>query len=423
MHARVWGALCLLAAFGGRADGQPTYAKEIARITQAKCQRCHRPNDIAPFALTTYEEAQTWAADIKRVVEGRIMPPWKPSPGSAPLRDDFSLTDEERAAIVSWVDAGAPLGDAAELPEALPANESPWQLGEPDVVLSMPEYTPPRAKDTYRCFSIPTDFETARYASAVQALPGDRGSVHHVLLFLDPAGQSARLDGQDGEPGYSCFGGPEIQLTIDGGLGGWAPGMRMEHLADGIGLRIPARTRIVMQVHYHPNGRIRPDRTQIGLYLRAAERVKQRLIYLPVLNTRFEIPPGAENYEVEATFPILPFLTGKAINVAPHMHLLGRRVQVEIRDFFGKKTPLIQIDDWDFNWQNVYTFAEPIRMPAGSTVRVTCGFDNSENNPRNPNHPLQAVRWGEGTEDEMCIGFVGMVFDFDNLLPFSTPRR
>jgi hypothetical protein len=199
--------------------------------------------------------------------------------------------------------------------------------------------------------------------------------------------------------------------------------MRMQHLPEGVGLRIPAKTRIIMQVHYHPNGRIRPDRTQIGLYLRPAEQVKQRLIYLPVLNTRFEIPPGAENHQVEATFPILPFLSGKAMNVAPHMHLLGRKVSVEVRDLLGNTTPLIRIDNWDFNWQNVYTFAEPVRLPVGSTIRVTCTFDNSENNPRNPNSPLQAVRWGEGTEDEMCIGFVGTVFDLDNLLPFNNQLR
>jgi hypothetical protein len=420
---KFWGAVCLMIALGERAAAQPTYAKEVSRIFQAKCQQCHRPNDIAPFSLLTFQDAQTWAADIKRVVAGRIMPPWKPAAGSPAFRDDFSLSEEERDLIVRWADAGAPFGEAIDLPEPLPASETVWELGEPDLVLSMPEYTPPRVKDTYRCFSIPTEFEETRFVSAVQPLPGDRGSVHHILLFSDPLGQSARLDGRDGEPGYPCFGGPEIQLTVDGGIGGWAPGMRTRHLPEGVGIRIPARSRIVMQVHYHPSGRIQPDQTRIGLYFRPNEEVKQRLVYLPVLNNHFEIPPGADNHEVQAWFPILPFLTGKAINVAPHMHLLGRKVRMEIQELNGTRRPLIAIDDWDFNWQNVYSFVEPVRLPVASAIRLTCTFDNSEKNPRNPNNPLKPVRWGEGTEDEMCLGFVGMVFDVENLLLFNGPRR
>jgi hypothetical protein len=417
--------LCFALVSLGRAGAQPTYAREVSRIVQGKCQQCHRPNDIAPFSLLTYEDAQTWVEDIKRVVRDRIMPPWKPAPESAEFRDNFNLSDEERDLILRWADAGAPLGDAADLPPAAPVSDSPWELGLPDLVLSMPEYTPPRAKDTYRCFSIPTGQEAVKFLSAVQPLPGDRGSVHHILLFADPAGESAKLDGRDGDPGYPCFGGPEIPLSIDGGIGGWAPGMRTRHLPDGVGIRLPARSRIVMQVHYHPNGRIRPDRpdrTQIGLYFRPNEQVKQRLVYVPVVNTTFEIPPGAETHQVQASFPILPFLVGKAINVAPHMHLLGKRVQMEIQELDGTRRPLVTINDWDFNWQNVYTFVEPIRVPAASTIRLSCTFDNSEKNPRNPNNPLKAVRWGEGTEDEMCLGFVGMVFDLENLLPFNVRR-
>ena len=287
-----------------------TYTREVSRIIQKKCQQCHRPNDIAPFALMSFDDAATYAQDIKRVVTERKMPPWKPSAeGSAPFRDNFGLTDEERRALLSWVDAGAPKGDDADLPEAVPANTSPWELGEPDLVLTMPEYTPPRAADTYRCFVLPTGLDETRFVSASQALPGDKRQVHHVLLYIDQSGESAKLDGKDGQPGYSCFGGPGIEFTIGSLLGGWAPGARSRHLPDGIGQVLPGKSRIVMQVHYHPGGRTAPDQTRVGLWYRAADKVERRLVNLQLVNQNFVLPPGESNTEVKASQLVFPFVT------------------------------------------------------------------------------------------------------------------
>jgi hypothetical protein len=408
------------------AHGQPTYTQEVSRIMQAKCQLCHRPDDVAPFSLMSYSDASTWAADIKRVVTERKMPPWKPVPGHGDFRDNFGLTEDERITIVQWVDAGAPEGDPAFLPEPRPETGE-WHLGEPDHVVQMPEqYMVPRRKDTYRCFVIPTGLNEDKFLSAAQVFPGNRQVVHHVILFLDTTGQAEKLDENDPDPGYECFGGPGIDigaggltsiLDLSAGLGGWVPGMRTQHLPDGVGLFLPQRAKIVMQVHYYPAGRPGPDQTKVGLYYSKAP-VERRMRYIPIVNTTFAIPPGAPDHEVRAALPVPPLLDAHLIQIVPHMHLLGRKISV-LAERRGIETSLVRIDDWDFNWQGFYTYTQPVALPSLTTVRLTCKFDNSTENPRNPHNPLTTVRWGEGTEDEMCLVFLGVTFDRENLLPFS----
>ena len=422
-------AAILIAMLGlsSAAFSQPTYTREVSRIIQAKCQRCHRPNDVAPFALMSYADASTWVEDIKRVIVERRMPPWKPVPGHGDFRDNFGLTEDERITIVQWADAGAPEGDPNDLPEPLP-DTGEWHLGEPDHIVQMPEpYLVPRRKDTYRCFVIPSGLEEDKFVSAVQIVPGNRQVVHHVILFLDTTGQAEKLDEKDPDAGYECFGGPGIDvgsggltaiLDLTAGLGGWVPGSRAQHLPAGVGLFLPQRAKIVMQVHYYPAGRPGPDQTKVGLYY-SKTPVERRMRYLPVVNTTFAIPPGAPDHEVRAAFPVPPLLDAHLIQIVPHMHLLGRKIEVEA-ERRGQTTSLVKIDDWDFNWQGVYTYVEPVPLPALTTVRLTCRFDNSSENPRNPSNPLTTVRWGEGTEDEMCLVFLGVTFDRENLLPFSS---
>ena len=307
----------------------------------------------------------------------------------------------------------------------------------------MPEYTPPpRATDTYRCFVLPTGLTENRFIAAAQALPGNPQITHHVLLFLDETGEAEKFEGQDGQPGYSCFGGPNLTsiltapslLTVLSGgidilngtlLGGWAPGVRTRRLPDDIGVPIPKGARIVMQVHYHPAGREGSDQTQLGVWFADTAKIKHRLLNVPIFNTKFTIPAGASNYEVTASQFVFPFLAGKVITVAPHMHNLGRQIKVEVEDPGGKKRPLIYIDNWDFNWQGFYLSADPIDIPSGSAVRVTAVYDNSEGNPKNPNNPIVPVGWGERTVDEMCLAFVGIIFNNESLLPlpFSASDR
>jgi hypothetical protein len=331
------------------------------------------------------------------------------------FRDAFGLTAEERQQILDWVSNGTPQGDPGDLPEPRPPKESAWDLGDPDLVLAMPAYTPPsRSADTYRCFVLPTGLTEDRMLSAVQALPGAKQEVHHVLVFADDSGESEALDGVDGQPGYTCFGGPNLKnLNIGSLLGGWAPGARTHHLPDGIGMRLRRNARIVMQVHYHPSGRAQEDQTQLGFWFRPPGGDYKRMINVPVVNDRFVLPPGQSNIEVKANQILVP---GQLITVAPHMHLLGRTIKVELVHLNGTSDPLIYIDDWDFNWQGFYTFTNPVAVSPADVVRVTAVYDNSENNPKNPNNPLVPVRWGEGTTDEMCLAFVGIVLDNQALL-------
>lgn len=411
----------VLAALPVLASAQVTYTREISRIMQTKCQICHRPNDIAPFPLTSYRHASAYAADIRRAVDERIMPPWKPGESSKPFAGSFALTEEERLQILTWVDSGAPEGDEADLPEPVPVSESPWHLGEPDLVLTAPKYTPPPEKpDTYRCFVMPSNLDADRMLSATQALPGDPTSVHHVLIYVDESGESVALDGADGQPGYDCFGGPNLKnLTIGSLLGGWVPGFRTQSLPDGIGLLMKRQSTVVMQVHYHPSGLEREDETRLGFWFRAIDGEYKRMINVPIVNTRFLIPPGESEWPVKASIFTLP---GKIITIAPHMHLLGKSIKVVLDRFLGKDETLIEIDHWDFNWQGFYTFVEPVDMPAAAFLRVTAIYDNTENNPNNPNNPLKEVRWGEGTEDEMCLAFVGVILDNEALLGLLTGR-
>ena len=328
-----------------------------------------------------------------------------------------------------WVDAGTPFGNESELPESA-AVKGDWLLGEPDLVLQMPEpYTPPRGKDMYRCFVLPTDATATRYVSAADVLPGDRRYVHHVILYLDTSGEAEKLDEKDPGPGYTCFGGPGTPQTanlvntlLNGGLalGGWAPGTRPQFLPDGIGMVLPAKARVVMQVHYYPRGGTASDQTKVGLYFTKG-KVNKRLLYLPILpldsrgNIALEIPAGNEKYAASAEFAVPPLFDAHVVNIFPHMHLLGTDIKSALIGRDGKETPLIWIPNWDFNWQGPYTFVDPPAAPSLARVKVTCTYNNSESNPRNPNNPVKTVRWGEGTEDEMCVVFMGITLDRDQL--------
>ena len=399
---------------------QPTFSNEVSRIMQAKCAQCHRDGDIAPFPVDTYEAVSAWSDDIKRVLNANLMPPWKPVAGFGDFKDSYALTDDEKKTILDWIDAGTPEGDAANMPPAI-ENKSEWPLGQPDQVVAMTqEYIPPRGKDVYRCFVLPATFDTTQYLTAIDVLPGNRQLVHHVLLFTDTTGQAEKMDGQDGEPGYSCFGGPGFTLALNGSLGGWAPGQRSRFLPDGIGIEITKNARIVMQVHYFPVGRTGADLTKVGLYY-SKQDIQQRLFMIPVVNTSFKIPANVASYDVTAKLQVLPFMDAKVIWVYPHMHLLGRQIKGEVTNNKGETQPMIFENNWDFNWQGSYTYVEPVAIKSGSTVKLTCTYDNSDGNPKNPNNPIVPVTWGERTTDEMCLVFVGVTFDYEKYLPLRKP--
>lgn len=400
------------------ATAQPTYSKEVSRIFRSSCESCHRDGDIAPFSLNNYDAAVTWAADISRVLRSGLMPPWKPRQGVASYKNDYSITDDQKQVIFDWLDAGMPEGDPADLPDPMPQNGA-WGLGYPDQVLTMTQaYTPPIGTDIYRCFVLDPGSSQTRYLSSIDVLPGARSIVHHVLLYAetpDATGKypSDALDGKDGNPGYTCFGGPGFNIdatNIKALLGGWAPGTRPYFLPDGYGIEVGAKARIVMQVHYYPVGRTDTDQTQIGLYF-APKKPAKTVLEIPFIQDKFTIPPGNSSYNVTPYNISLPSFIDdvEVLWIYPHMHLLGKTTSVSLTTPDQVKQPMIAIDDWDFNYQGAYSFAQPWKVPGGSTVTLNCNFDNSANNPRNPNNPLVPVSWGERTTDEMCVAFVGLV--------------
>jgi hypothetical protein len=399
----------------------PTFSKEVVRIFQDRCQSCHHPGDIAPFSLMTYAEAAPHADAIKFMTQTHQMPPWKATPGCGDFADARVLPQDEIDLISKWVDNGAPQGNTADLPQAK-VFEGGWSLGQPDLVLQYPEaYTPPLTADMYRCFPLPTNLPADSYVSAIDIKPGDPTTVHHVIAYIDTSGASQSLDEADAGPGYTSFGGPGFSINSIGAttLGGWAPGARPMMLPDDVAYSLPAQSRVVLQVHYHPHGfKATPDRTQIGIYF-AKKKPKQVLYVLPLVNQTFTIPPNDANFPVTASF-IAPFPVHLYF-IAPHMHLLGRTMHVTATT--GKQTScLINIDDWDFNWQGMYRYRDPIAIPAKTKLDLEARYDNSSENWRNPNVPPKPVAWGEATTDEMCIAFFGVTIDGVNASSTSALR-
>lgn len=266
--------------------------------------------------------------------------------------------------------------------------------------------------DTYRCFSVPANLASDVYLNAAQALAGAPQEVHHILIFMDETGESLQYEGQDGSPGYDCFGSVGLQsLSAGSYLGSWVPGARVQPLDPGLGFLVKAGSRVVVQVHYHPSGRASADQTSLGFYLAPQGSVRHRVLAIPVVNTDFTIPANNPSYPVTASFTVPNGISGKLVQVGPHMHLLGRQIAIDLLHTDQTSTHLIYIDKWDFNWQGMYTFTDQIPFTSGDTIQVSSVFDNSADNPNNPNNPIVPVSWGEGTTDEMVVGYVGVILD------------
>lgn len=423
-------------SFTDSAGAWISFSNQISRLFQEHCQVCHHPGEVAPFSLMEYADAKEWAPDIKQAVEEGSMPPWKPVSGHGDFVGERRLTDDEIEMIKSWVEIGAPEGHQRDLPEPLEFDAN-WTLGEPDLVLETPSYTPdPNASDDYRCFSVPLPDSITESKSivAIEVRPGNRKIVHHMILYGDPAGESEGKEAatDDGKPGYECFGSAGISyssftLGVESYiLALWAPGARPQVMPEGSGMYVRQGSHIAVQLHYHPDGTDQSDSTRIGLHF-ADERTAQNATFIPVINRSFSIPAGEASYEVTANFalegddsPDIPtalldvleasgVLPLDVVNVAPHMHLLGKEIRMDKVSESGEKTAMIYIDDWDFNWQDIYTYVNPVPLHRSDRMEVSAIYDNSADNPRNPNDPPIAVGWGDRTTDEMCIVFFSVV--------------
>jgi mono/diheme cytochrome c family protein len=388
------------------AGGDPpvTFNNQVVRIFQRNCQTCHRPGEVAPFSLTDCSDAHARRDDIVEAVESRYMPPWKAVPGHGEFSDVRRLSDDEIRLIARWVAAGAPEGDARDLPtpRQFPTG---WTLGTPSAVLAMEEpfTVPPRTKDIYRCFVVPIRMPGEwRMIRASEVLPGNRKVVLHVQTFLDVTGRSAVLDEAEPGPGYNCFGGPRFDSS--GGLGGWAPGYPPIEIPPGVAWGIPPNAKLVIQVHYHnPGDSAETDVTRVGVHFTSGP-FDRRLTLVRAFAWNFGISAGAEHAVVKAS-TTLNHDVG-ALSVHAHMHLLGRAMTVTAHLPDGTTRQMLKIDDWDFDWQIRYTYKQPVPLPEGTRLEAECVYDNSAANPRNPSKPPRPVFSGFETTDEMCLASV-----------------
>jgi peroxiredoxin len=399
-----------------RKDGAVTFYRDVLPIVQKNCQECHRPGAVGPFALMTYKQAVNWADDIKEYVQERKMPPWKPVEGPA-FHNERKLSDKDIRTLAAWVDGGTPEGDPRDAPPPRRFVEG-WRLGKPDLVLTVPEemIVGPSGPDLFRCFVLPTGLGEDKFVTAVEVRPSNSRIVHHTLNFFDASGKGRELekeerDKQDDKqadrgPGYTAAMGLGFRPAAGkvGGLGGWAPGNLPHQLPKGYGYFLPKGSDVIVQVHYHRNGRVEKDRTSIGLYFAKDGQTKRwKGMVLP---GRFlVIPPGNAHFRVQGGMEVLQECT--LYSVMPHVHVLGREIKVTLTPPEGKKTTLVAIKDWEYNWQETYWFKEPIRVKPGTRLEVEAVYDNSDKNPNNPFSPPRWVKFGEQTTDEMCYVFFG----------------
>ncbi|MBM3994350.1 MAG: redoxin domain-containing protein [Planctomycetes bacterium] len=435
-------------------DGAVTYYRDVQPILQNHCQQCHRPGEVGPFSLMTYKQAVNWAKDIKDYTQRREMPPWKVSEGIA-FHNERRLANREIKTLADWADNGMPQGDPNDAPKPREFG-SGWQLGKPDVILAPDgEFVlGPSGRDVFRCFVLPTKFSEEKYVAAVEMRPGNPQIVHHLILLIDTGGNGRALeksaqekeknspviDPHTGEvskydrgPGYSRMMG--VGFIPRAGMLGWAPGIQPRYMPEGVGFRVPKNADIVMQVHYHRNGRVEKDRTQIGLYF-AKKKVDHPFQAAPVtggsgsgpLRYLFSIPAGAENFKLDGDAYALSDFT--LLSITPHMHLLGKSISLTMTPPDGKTQTLIAIKQWDFNWQEMYALKEPIRVKAGTKFHVDAVYDNSDKNPMNPSSPPRRVTIGEQTTNEMCFVFLGGYSDtrlpilpLSPLPPLTSPAK
>jgi hypothetical protein len=385
--------------------GPVTYSRDIAPLLNANCVTCHRPGQIAPFSLTHYEDAKKRARTLAYATRTRRMPPWKAEPGFGEFEDERRLTDGQIELIQQWVEQGAPQGDPADLPPT-PSFPDGWTLGEPDLVVRMPEpfMVPAEGRDIYQCFVLPLNLPQETFVRAAVFRPSNLKVVHHALLFLDSTGMARRLDAKTPEPGYPHVGGPGFMPT--GTLDGWAPGAVARPLPDGIGWRVRKGSDLVVQTHFHPTGKVEQEQSSVGLYF--CKHPPERLTFtLPVLNRALDIPAGQADYTLCASFTFPAEV--EVIGVIPHAHLLCREMKATVTPPGGAAQGMIWIKDWDFNWQDHYRYKQRLHLARGTRIDLEYTYDNSEANPRNPNRPPKEVKWGEQTTDEMCILFVQFV--------------
>jgi Flp pilus assembly protein TadD len=392
----------LVLTSGANAVAAPiTYTKDIAPLVNDRCGMCHHPSGSAPFSLLTYADVKRRATQIADVTKKRFMPPWKADPGNGPFIGQEPLTGDEIARIQQWVDAGAPEGSPANAHDAATARRwtEGWQLGAPDLVVSLPQpYTlQAEGTDVFRVFVIPLPVDRLRFVRGLEFRPGNPKVVHHANIRVDHTGASRALDEADPGPGYNGL-IPHSAQYPDGHFLGWTPGQVAPLLPDDLAWRLDRQTDLVVQIHMQPSGKPEAVQPSIGLYF--GDRPPARTpAMLRIGRQGIDIPAGEKAYTITDSYTLPVDVEVQAVQ--PHAHYRARDVRGEARLPDGTVKPLIHIRDWDFRWQHVYRYAAPFRLPKGTTLSMRYVYDNSPDNLRNPEHPPKRARWGQRSSDEM----------------------
>jgi len=400
----------------GPASPVPTFSKDVAPILYKNCVTCHRPGEIGPMPLLTYEEAKPYRAEIREQVAAGHMPPWHANAPEGTFLNERRLTPAEKDTILRWADNGAPQGNAADMPPR-PTFTPGWQLGQPDVVLEMEKaYSVPASGEIpYEYFYIPTNFKEAKLIKSIEIRPGVREAVHHVLLFYrsepDQGPQPAvirRNATQMREPVPAAFGSSPPRRPMSAAerqklIGTYAPGTNPQLMPEGTGLRLEAGGALELQVHYTAFGTAAQDRTRIGITF-AKEPVRE-IKPTHFFNTALELPAGAKDVRVDADVSFVAPAT--LWGIFPHTHLRGTKWQYVLELPDGTKKIVLDVPGYDFHWQTYYMFKEPLEIPAGAKLVSSAWYDNSAGNPSNPN-PKVTVKWGDQTWEEMQ--YTGLLF-------------
>ncbi len=383
---------CLIGRVRPQQESEVTYSNQVARIFQARCVECHRDGQIAPFAMTDYEEVAGWGEMIVEVIDDQRMPPWHADPNHGEFANEQRLTSTEKEQIHTWVDAGCPEGDPADLPEPIAFHEG-WNIpGGPDEIFYMseePVTIKAEGTEPYQYFTVDPGFKEDKWVTLAEAMPGNPAVVHHIIAFVQPP-QSRERDHGDS------------RLLV-----GFAPGTRPQPMKPGWAKLIPAGSKLVFQMHYTPIGSVQTDRSSIGLVYCDESEVTHRAVTVNAATHDFVIPPGAKDFKVtsEKEFTEDTLLT----SLFPHMHMRGSAFKYEMIYPDGTTEILLDVPVYDFNWQNHYILKEPKLIPKGSKMVCTALFDNSLDNLANPD-PTETVRWGDQTWEEMMIGWHDVAF-------------
>jgi len=424
---------CLLMGMAATSDTTPaasttvTFNKDVLPILQNNCQVCHRAGEVAPMAFGSYQETRPWAMAIKSAVLSKKMPPWFADPRYNHFSNERKLTPQQIKTLVSWADNGAPEGDVKDRPAPVQFVDG-WNIGKPDMVIEMPTAFPVPAEGTvdYQYIVIPGNFKQDTWVTAAEVRPGNRAVVHHVIAFIRPPGSKWMKDAQPGIPYVPKKEKKEAQANPEGqqqgerpkgrqreggitdaeNLTGYAPGLQPLVLRDSAKL-VRAGSDIVLQLHYTANGNAGSDQTRIGLVF-AKTPPKYRNVTLLAPTRDFAIPPNADNYEVKSQVLLKDTVT--LVDMMPHMHFRGKDFLYKITYPNGETQTLLSVPKYDFNWQLGYTLDKPLVIPKGSRIECTAHYDNSPNNPYNPD-PTKEVKWGDQTWEEMMIGWFSVAVD------------